>query len=100
MSWTRWLRSPLLRPPRSRRFLGTHGFSADLYEQRGYAVSITGGSHGYYDAEDAALVQDGNWLLITCVGGTVRKHNLALWGTTRTSTTSFTGEWQSPRAPG
>ncbi|WKU02997.1 SitI3 family protein [Micromonospora sp. HUAS LYJ1] len=26
-------------------------FSADLYEQCGYAVSITGGSHGYYDAE-------------------------------------------------
>ncbi|WP_018790519.1 SitI3 family protein [Salinispora arenicola] len=100
--------------------------SADLYEQCGYAVSITEGSHGYYDAEDddgarwewepdtyvnigfrmraddmgdkgipnmlatvarvlngrpedAALVQDGNWLLLTRVGGTVRKHNVALW---------------------
>ncbi|MGC4786303.1 SitI3 family protein [Micromonospora sp. DT178] len=100
--------------------------SADLYEQRGYAVSITAGSHGYYDAEDddgsrwewepdtyvnvgfrmraddmgdkgipnmlatvarvlddraedAALVQDGNWLLLTRVAGTLRKHNPALW---------------------
>ncbi len=29
--------------------------------------------------EDAALVQDGNWLLLTRVRGTVRKHNVALW---------------------
>lgn len=100
--------------------------SADLYEQLGYAVSITAGSNGYYDAEDdngsrwewepdtyvnigfrmraddmgdkgvpnmlaavarvlasrpedAALVQDGNWLLLTRVEGTIRKHNVALW---------------------
>jgi hypothetical protein len=104
----------------------TRLLSADLYEQCGYALSITAGSHGYYDAEDddgsrwewepdtyvnlgfrmraddmgdkgvpnmlatvarvlsgrpedAALVQDGNWLLLTRVGGIVRKHNVALW---------------------
>lgn len=101
-------------------------FSADLYERCGYAVSITAGSHGYYDAEnddgsrwewepdthvnigfrmraddmgdkgvpnmiatvariltdrteDAALVQDGNWLLLTRVAGTIRKHHTARW---------------------
>lgn len=100
--------------------------SADLYEQLGYAITITRGSDGYYDAEadngelwewkpiayvnitfrmspddmgdmgisnmfatvarvlaarteDAALTQNGNWLLLTRVKGIVRKHNLDLW---------------------
>lgn len=29
--------------------------------------------------EDAALTQNGNWLLLTRVKGTIRKHNLDLW---------------------
>jgi len=98
-------------------------FSADLYQQRGYAVTISGGRNGYYSAEDdngneyewepetyinisfhmrngmgdedvssmlttvtrilasrpedAALIQDGNWLLLTRLDGKLRKHNLS-----------------------
>jgi hypothetical protein len=29
--------------------------------------------------EDAALTQNGNWLLLTRVGGTVRKHRPTWW---------------------
>ncbi|AYF30452.1 hypothetical protein CSH63_23985 [Micromonospora tulbaghiae] len=100
--------------------------SADLYEERGYLVSISSGRDGYYDAEDddgaywewepeeyvdisfdmrtddmadkgvpnmvatvarvlayraedAALVLNGNWLLLTRVGGTLRKHRPQWW---------------------
>jgi hypothetical protein len=31
---------------------GNRLLSADLNEERGYSVSITSGTHGYYDAED------------------------------------------------
>ncbi|MFG3421227.1 SitI3 family protein [Micromonospora sp. NPDC049460] len=101
-------------------------FSARLYEERGYALTIYAGRHGYYDAEDddgtrwewepetyvdldfsmhaddlvdkgipnmaaavarvlagrsedAALVQNGNWLLLTRVAGRVRKHRQSWW---------------------
>ncbi|MGW0435513.1 SitI3 family protein [Micromonospora sp. NPDC003197] len=101
-------------------------FSADLYEQLGYAVSIYAGSHGYYDAEDddgsqwewepeeyvnvgfrmrkndlsdkgtpnmvaavarvldgrpedAALVLNGNWLLLTRFDGVLRKRRPEWW---------------------
>lgn len=101
-------------------------YSADLTEQAGYAVSVYGGRHGYYDAEDddgsqwewqpdvyvnvsfrmskndeseagtpsmvaavgrvlagvtqdAALILNGNWLLLTRVGGRLRKHRPAWW---------------------
>ncbi|MGW0435510.1 SitI3 family protein [Micromonospora sp. NPDC003197] len=98
-------------------------FSADFYEQRGYAITISGGKNGYYSAEgdsgdefeweletyinfsfhmrksmgdedvsnmlttvarilasrpeDAALIQDGNWLLLTRLNGKLRKHSLS-----------------------
>ncbi|GAB2955544.1 hypothetical protein GCM10027280_50010 [Micromonospora polyrhachis] len=105
---------------------GGRMLSADLSDQLGYAVSITAGSGGYYDAEDdngeqwvwepdpyvdvnfhmrkdmlaekgtlnmikavgrvlaarpedAALVLNGNWLMLTRVGGELRKHNVADW---------------------
>jgi hypothetical protein len=105
---------------------GNRLLSADLNEERGYSVSITSGTRGYYDAEDdegaawewepdryvdinfrmskndptdmgtpnmvsavaqvlaerpedAALVLNGNYLLLTRVNGTLRKHNLATW---------------------
>jgi hypothetical protein len=105
---------------------GNRLLSADLIDECGYSVSITSGSHGYYDAEDdggaawewepdryvdvnfrmskndptdrgtpnmasavarilagrpedAALVLNGNYLLLTRVNGAVRKHNLTTW---------------------
>ncbi|MGW0436771.1 SitI3 family protein [Micromonospora sp. NPDC003197] len=105
---------------------GARMLSADLSDSLGYAVSITSGSSGYYDAEDdggdlwvwepasyvdvnfhmrkdtlaekgtlnmitavgrilagrsedAALVLNGNWLMLTRVGGELRKHNTADW---------------------
>lgn len=100
--------------------------SARLYDTRGYALTISSGSQGYFDAEaddgarwewepetyvdidfsmraddlvdqgipnmmkavarvlaarkeDAALVQSGNWLLLTRVGGTLRRHRPTWW---------------------
>jgi hypothetical protein len=105
---------------------GKRMLSAPLYEEYGYVVDITSGSHGYYDAEDddgslwiwepdtyvdvnfhmrkddltdkgtpnmlatvarvlagrtedAALVLNSNWLLLTRVGGTLRKHRPTWW---------------------
>ncbi|MEU9509394.1 SitI3 family protein [Micromonospora sp. NPDC048170] len=104
---------------------GNRLLSADLNEERGFVVSITSGSHGYYEAEadgavwvwepathvdigfhmrkdtladkgrphmlrtvgrvlasrpeDAALVLNDNWLLLTRVDGTIRRHNEADW---------------------
>jgi hypothetical protein len=105
---------------------GNQLLSADLYDERGYLVSISSGHNGYYDAEDddgaywewepeeyvdvsfdmrtddmvdkgvpnmvttvarllaerpedAALVLNGNWLLLTRVGGTLRKHRPQWW---------------------
>ncbi|MFY1703630.1 SitI3 family protein [Micromonospora sp. WMMA1923] len=101
-------------------------FSANLYDQRGYALSVHSGTHGYYWAEgdddspwewepdtyvnitfdmraddlvdkgipnmvatvarvlagrdeDAALVQDGNYLLLTRTAGTIRRHRSSWW---------------------
>lgn len=100
--------------------------SARLYDTRGYALTISSGSQGYFDAEaddgarwewepetyvdidfsmraddlvdkgipnmmqtvarvlaarqeDAALVQNGNWLLLTRVGGELRRHRHTWW---------------------
>ncbi|WBB70726.1 SitI3 family protein [Micromonospora sp. WMMD812] len=100
--------------------------SARLYEQRGYALSVYTGDHGYFDAEDddgslweweltdyvnvgfsmrgdeiaekgipnmaatvarvlagrpedAALVQTDGYLLLTRVGGVLRKHRPVFW---------------------
>ncbi|MEW2383671.1 SitI3 family protein [Micromonospora sp. NPDC047707] len=100
--------------------------SSDLYEERGYLVTISSGRNGYYDAEDdddahwewepevyvdigfdmrtddmadkgvpnmvttvarvladrpedAALVLNGNCLLLTRVDGTLRKHRPQWW---------------------
>ncbi|WP_432049845.1 SitI3 family protein [Verrucosispora sp. NA02020] len=101
-------------------------FSARLYDQRGYAITVRSGSDGYWEAEadgedrwewepatyvsvsfsmraddivekgipnmvaavrrvlascteDAALVQDGNYLLLTRTDGVVRIHRLDWW---------------------
>ncbi|MGC4808695.1 SitI3 family protein [Micromonospora sp. DT233] len=101
-------------------------FTARLYDQRGYAVTVRAGTHGYYEAEsdgdsrwewepetyvnvtfsmraddladkgipnmatavarvlagqgeDAALIQDGNHLLLTRAGGIVRIHHADWW---------------------
>lgn len=101
-------------------------FSARLYDTRGYALTVSSGSQGYFDAEsddgarwewepetyvdidfsmraddvvdkgvpnimkavarvlaarweDAALVQNGNWLLLTRVGGELRRHRPIWW---------------------
>ncbi|MER7164654.1 SitI3 family protein [Micromonospora sp. NPDC000207] len=101
-------------------------FSARLYDQRGYAISVYPGTNGYYWAEgdndapwewepdsyvnvtfnmraddlvdkgipnmvatvarvlvgrdeDAALIQDGNYLLLTRTAGIVRKHRPGWW---------------------
>ncbi|KXK62663.1 hypothetical protein AWW66_06985 [Micromonospora rosaria] len=103
-----------------------HLFSANLHDQRGYAISVYSGTNGYYWAEadndspweweptayvnitfdmrtddlvdkgvphmtatvarvlaggdeDAALIQDGNHLLLTRTNGTVRKHRPRWW---------------------
>ncbi|MEU4645264.1 SitI3 family protein [Micromonospora sp. NPDC023814] len=100
--------------------------SGGLDEELGYTITVSGGSHGYFDAEnddgtqwewepdayvnvvfhmrkndqpeaaipnmvsavsrvlatqmeDAALVLNGNWLLLTRVAGTVRKHRPSWW---------------------
>ncbi|MFI6262205.1 SitI3 family protein [Micromonospora sp. NPDC051006] len=100
--------------------------SARLYEERGYALSVYAGEHGYFDAEDdggarwewepatfvdvdfsmrgdevmekaipnmvdavarvlagrpedAALVQGGNYLLLTRTDGVTRKHRPDWW---------------------
>ncbi|RLK09786.1 hypothetical protein DER29_6348 [Micromonospora sp. M71_S20] len=101
-------------------------FTARLYDQRGYAVTIRSGTHGYYEAEtdgdscwewepetyvnvtfsmgaddladkgipnmvaavarvlagrdeDAALIQDGNYLLLTRTDGVIRTHRTSWW---------------------
>ncbi|WP_405110514.1 SitI3 family protein [Micromonospora sp. NBC_01405] len=101
-------------------------FSARLYDQRGYAITVRSGTHGYYEAEtdddarwewepetyvnvtfsmraedladkaipnmvttvarvlagrneDAALIQDGNHLLLTRTNGVVRTHRTSWW---------------------
>ncbi|MEV4716657.1 SitI3 family protein [Micromonospora noduli] len=101
-------------------------FSARLYDIRGYALTVSSGSQGYFDVEgdngarweweletyvdidfsiraddvvdkgipnmmktvgrvlaarqeDAALVQNGNWLLLTRVGGKLRRHRPTWW---------------------
>ncbi|MFY1703018.1 SitI3 family protein [Micromonospora sp. WMMA1923] len=100
--------------------------TARLYDQRGYAVAVRSGSHGYYEAEtdddarwewepdtyvnvtfsmraddladkgipnmvaavgrvlagraeDAALIQDGNYLYLTRIDGVIRKHRPSWW---------------------
>ncbi|MGK5520575.1 SitI3 family protein [Micromonospora sp. URMC 107] len=104
---------------------GNRLLSADLNEECGFVVSITSGSHGYYEAEadgavwawepktyvdvgfhmqkdtlmdkgrphmlrtvgrvlgdrpeDAALVLNDNWLMLTRVDGAIRRHNEADW---------------------
>ncbi|MEU5950111.1 SitI3 family protein [Micromonospora sp. NPDC047465] len=104
---------------------GNRLLSADLNDECGFVVSITSGTHGYYEAEDdggpwvwepetyvdvgfhmrkdtltdqgrphmlrtvgriladrsedAALVLNDNWLMLTRVDGTVRRHNEADW---------------------
>ncbi|MCX4391288.1 SitI3 family protein [Micromonospora peucetia] len=104
---------------------GNRLLSANLDEECGFVVSITSGSHGYYEAEtdgavwvwepvtyvdigfhmrkdtltdkgrphmlrtvgrvlanrpeDAALVLNDNWLMLTRVDGTIRRHNEADW---------------------
>ncbi|MFV2116561.1 SitI3 family protein [Micromonospora sp. LOL_025] len=104
---------------------GNRLLSANLNDECGFAVSITSGSHGYYEAEadgavwawepenhvdigfhmrkdtlsdlgrprmlqtvgrvlagrpeDAALVLNDNWLMLTRVNGTIRRHNEADW---------------------
>ncbi|MEU7399608.1 SitI3 family protein [Streptomyces albogriseolus] len=101
-------------------------FSARPYDACGYALTVSSGSQGYFDAEaddgarwewepetyvdidfymraddlvdkgilnmmkavarvlaarqeDAALVQNGNWLLLTRVGGRLRRHRPTWW---------------------
>ncbi|MFG1672916.1 SitI3 family protein [Micromonospora sp. NPDC049282] len=101
--------------------------SADLSDRCGYTVSIYGGSHGYFEAEDgdgsmweweperyvtigfrlrkdesseratremlasvarvlsersedAALILDADWLLLTRLSGTLRRHAPSWWG--------------------
>ncbi|MEU7757711.1 SitI3 family protein [Micromonospora aurantiaca (nom. illeg.)] len=101
-------------------------FSARHYETRGYALTVSSGSQGYFDAEaddgarwewepetyvdidfsmraddvvdkgipnmmkavarvlaarqeDAALVQNGNWLLLTRTAGELRRHRPTWW---------------------
>ncbi|WP_433349666.1 SitI3 family protein [Micromonospora sp. CA-111912] len=101
-------------------------FTARLYDQRGYAITVRSGTHGYYEAEtdggtrwewkpetyvnvtfsmraddladkaipnmvttvarvlagrdeDAALIQDGNHLLLTRTNGVVRTHRTSWW---------------------
>lgn len=101
-------------------------FSARLYDTRGYTLTVSSGSHGYFDAEtddgtrwewepetyvdidfamkaddlvdkgipnmmkavaqvltarqeDAALVQNGNWLLLTRTIGELRRHRPTWW---------------------
>ncbi|MGC5664540.1 SitI3 family protein [Micromonospora sp. WMMD723] len=101
-------------------------YTARLYDQRGYAVTVRPGTHGYYEAEaddearwewepaiyvnvtfsmraddladkaipnmlaavarvlagrteDAALIQDGNYLLLTHADGVVRLHRSTWW---------------------
>ncbi|MER5338292.1 SitI3 family protein [Micromonospora sp. NPDC002717] len=104
---------------------GNRLLSADLSDECGFVVSITSGTHGYYEAEDdgglwvwepetyvdvgfhmrkdaltekgrphmlrtvgriladrsedAALVLNDNWLMLTRVDGTIRRHNEADW---------------------
>lgn len=105
---------------------GKRILSSPLYDERGYAVDITSGSHGYYDAEDdngthwewepdayvdiafhmskdelsdkgipnmlttvaqvltarsedAALVLNGNWLLLTRTKDVLRMHRPTWW---------------------
>ncbi|GGL92926.1 SitI3 family protein [Micromonospora yangpuensis] len=100
--------------------------TARLYDQRGYAVAVRSGNHGYYEfetddaarwewepdtyvnvtfsmraddlaekgvpnmvaavgrvltgrAEDAALIQDGNYLYLTRIDGVIRKHHPSWW---------------------
>ncbi|MEU7934952.1 SitI3 family protein [Micromonospora echinofusca] len=101
-------------------------FTARLFDQRGYAISLRSGAHGYYEAdtdgdsrwegepetylnvtfsmhaddlvdkgipnmvttvarvlagrnEDAALIQDGNYLLLTRTNGVIRTHRTSWW---------------------
>ncbi|MGC4807183.1 SitI3 family protein [Micromonospora sp. DT233] len=105
---------------------GNRVLCSDLYEERGYLVSILAGRNGYYDAEgdddtqweweppeyvnihfdmakndatekdvpnmvatvarvlanrteDAALVLNSNWLLLTRMNGELRKHRPQWW---------------------
>ncbi|MEU2661487.1 SitI3 family protein [Micromonospora sp. NPDC007220] len=106
--------------------------TADLAEELGYTITISGGKHGYFDAEDddgtqwewepdtyanvvfhlrkndppedvvpnmvsavarvldsgqedAALVLNGNWLLLTRVAGELHEHRPSWWDTYRVS---------------
>ncbi|MER7471243.1 SitI3 family protein [Micromonospora sp. NPDC000018] len=101
-------------------------FTARLYDQRGYAITVRSGTHGYYEAdtdgdsrwewepetyvnitfsmraddlvdkgipnmvmavarvlagrdEDAALIQDGNHLLLTRTNGVIHTHRTSWW---------------------